>query len=49
VSLTIPGISTKVRGKARTQGKFTVNVKFSKLLKIEIVDMVGRIRTIPKS
>lgn len=49
VSLTIPGIPTKVRGKARSQGKFTINVKFSKLLKVEVVDMVGRIKTISKS
>lgn len=48
VLLTIPGISTKVRGKARAQGKFTVNVRFSKLLKVDVVDMVGRIRAIPK-
>ncbi len=48
VNLTIPGISTPVHGKARTQGQHTINVKFSKLLKIEVVDMVARIRTIPK-
>lgn len=47
VSLTIPGIAGKVRGKARSQGKFTINVKFSKLLKNESVDMVARIKTIP--
>ncbi|MCZ4287381.1 hypothetical protein [Hoeflea alexandrii] len=48
VRLTIPGIIDQVRGKARSQGKFTINVKFSKLLKVDIVEMVGRIKTIPK-
>ena len=48
VSLTIPGISSKVRGKARAQGKYTINVRFSKLLQSEVVDMVARIKTIPK-
>lgn len=46
ITLTIPGVKTKVRGKARSQGKFTINVKFTKLLKTEVVDMVGRIKTI---
>lgn len=49
VILTIPGISSPVRGKARSQGKFTINVKFTKLLKVETVDMVARIKTIPKT
>ncbi len=48
IQLTIPGVKSKVRGKARSQGKFTINVKFSKLLKTEVVNMVGRIKTIPK-
>lgn len=48
VSLTVPGIPAPVRGKARSQGKHTINVKFAKLLKIETVDMVARIKTIPK-
>jgi len=48
VMLTIPGISSPVRGKARAQGEHTVNVRFTKLLKNETVDMVARIRTIPK-
>lgn len=49
INLTIPGISSPVRGKVRSQGEFTLNVKFTKLLKIETVDMVARIKTIPKT
>jgi len=48
VILTIPGISAPVRGKARAQGEHTVNVRFTKLLKTEMVEMVARIKTIPK-
>lgn len=48
VNLTIPGISSPVRGKARAQGAHTVNVKFTKLLKPDVVEMVARIKTIPK-
>jgi len=49
VALTIPGISSPVRGKARAQGKYTVNVRFTKLLTVEVVNMVARIKTISKS
>lgn len=48
VSLTIPGIDVKVRAKVRAQGKFTLNVRFSKLLKPDVVEMIARIKTIPK-
>ena len=49
VHLTMPGITDEVRGKVRSQGKYTINVKFSKLLKVNVVEMVGRIKTIPKT
>ncbi|SOE18875.1 hypothetical protein SAMN05877838_3820 [Hoeflea halophila] len=48
VHLTIPGISTPVRGRISSQGKFTINVRFAKLLKVQTVDVVARIKTIPK-
>ncbi|MGJ8571056.1 MAG: hypothetical protein ACSHXI_10205 [Hoeflea sp.] len=48
INLTIPGISTPVRGKAKAQGAHTVNVRFTKLLQTEVVEMVARIRTIAK-
>ena len=48
IHLTIPGVGTPVHGKPRAQGQHTINVRFSKLLKIEVVDMIARIRTIPK-
>jgi len=49
VALTIPGVQGKVRGKVRAQGKYTLNVRFSKLLKPDAVEMIARIKTIPKS
>lgn len=49
ILLTIPGVPSKVHGKARSQGKFTINVKFAELLSPEIVDMIARIKTIPKT
>lgn len=48
VHLTIPGITGEVRGKVRAQGKYTVHIKFTKLLKVDVVEMVGRIKTILK-
>jgi hypothetical protein len=48
INLTIPGISAPVRGKARAQGAHTVNVRFTKLLQSDVVEMVARIKTIPK-
>ncbi len=47
ISLSIPGVPSIVRGKARAQGEYTINIKFAKLLKIETVNMIGRIRMIP--
>lgn len=49
VHLTIPGISSPVRGKVRSQGKFTINVSFAKLLRVETVDMVARIKPVPRT
>ena len=48
VNLTIPGISSPVRGRAKAQGAHTVNIRFIKLLQTEVVEMVARIKTIPK-
>ena len=49
VYIIIPGLGAKVHGKARTQGRYTINVKFTTLLTGDIVDKVARIKTIPKS
>ncbi|MDF1609018.1 hypothetical protein PZ897_12605 [Hoeflea sp. YIM 152468] len=49
IYLTIPGVPERVHAKARTQGKFTLNVKFTELLTPEIVEMIARIKTIPKT
>lgn len=48
VYLTIPGVPHKMRGKVRAQGNFTMNIKFAKLLPTDVVEMVARIKTIPK-
>ncbi|MBU4529451.1 MAG: hypothetical protein KUA43_10085 [Hoeflea sp.] len=45
----IPGLGSKVHGKARSQGNYTLNVKFTTLLTPDIVGKIGRITVIPKS
>ena len=49
VYIIIPGLGSKLHGKARNQGKYTLNVKFTTLLTSDIVEKVGRIKTVPKS
>lgn len=48
VYLIIPGLGSKVHGKAKAQGKFTLHVEFSTLLTTEIVDKVGRMKVVAK-
>ncbi|MCY0094897.1 hypothetical protein [Hoeflea ulvae] len=45
----IPGFASKVHATVKSQGKFTLNFKFSTLLPADIVDKVARIKTIVKS
>ncbi|MEP3438409.1 MAG: hypothetical protein ABJN75_16755 [Hoeflea sp.] len=49
VYIIIPGLGSKVHGKARSQGNYTLNIKFTTLLTSEIVGKIARIKTIPKS
>ncbi|MDZ7601013.1 MAG: hypothetical protein U1A06_06535 [Hoeflea sp.] len=49
VYIIIPGLGSKVHGKARSQGRYTINVKFTTLLTTDIVNKIGRIKTIPKT
>lgn len=49
IYIVVPGLGSKVHGKARSQGNYTLNVKFSTLLTSDIVDKIGRIKTIPKT
>jgi len=49
VYIIIPGLGSKVHGKARKQGNFTISVKFTTLLTADIVSKISRIKTVPKS
>ena len=49
ITLTIPGMGQKVRGKARGQGDYTINVKFAKLLETALVERIARLKTVQKS
>ena len=49
VYIIIPGLGSKVHGKARAQGNYTINVKFTTNLTTDIVDKIGRIKTVSKS
>ena len=48
VYLVIPGMGSKVHGKAKKQAKHTLHVHFTTLLPADIVDKVGRIKVIPR-
>ena len=49
VYIIVPGLGSKVHGKVRTQGKYTLNVKFTTLLTADVVAKIARIKTVPKS
>ncbi|MCY0146917.1 hypothetical protein OEG84_04090 [Hoeflea sp. G2-23] len=49
VYIIIPGLGSKVHGVVRSQGEYTLNVKFKTLLTADVVDKVARIKTIPKN
>ena len=48
VYLVIPGLKSRVHGKVKGQGKYTLHVEFTTLLAADVVDRIGRIKTLAK-
>ncbi|WP_422370112.1 hypothetical protein [Hoeflea sp.] len=48
IYLIIPGLGAKVHGVARTQGEYTVNVRFTAKLTADVINKVARIKTVAR-
>ncbi|PWW04164.1 hypothetical protein DFR52_101855 [Hoeflea marina] len=44
----IPGLGSKVLGAVRSQGQYTINVKFRSLLNAALIDKISRLTMVPK-
>ncbi|WP_322990891.1 hypothetical protein [Hoeflea sp.] len=49
VYIIIPGLGSKVHGVVRSQGEYTLNIKFKTLLTTDVVSTVTRINPVPKN
>ena len=46
--LIIPGLGSKVLGAVRSQGQYTINIKFRTLLNASLIDKISRLTVVPK-